>query len=119
MMAPTASASLGWLSFRFLGLAWGAAETTVVETTFLASTLASSPSCRVTELFAINVATCLRGVIALFADGAPDFLYLQIAFALVTLEAVPTCVLFVEDCMIFFLTTQVAEPPPGTTGAAA
>ena len=102
-MAPTASASLGWLSFRFLGLAWGAAETTVVETTFLASTLASSPSCRVTELFAINVATCLRGVIALFADGAPDFLYLQIAFAQVTLEAVSACVFFIENGLVFLV----------------
>ena len=102
-MAPTASASLGWLSFRFLGLAWGAAETTVVETTFLASTLASSPSCRVTELFAINVATCLRGVIALFADGAPDFLYLQIAFAQVTLEAVSARVFFIENGLVFLV----------------
>ena len=94
---------LGWLSFRFLGLAWGAVEPTFLVTTFLAFTLDSPSSCWATGGFAFDVATCLSSVAAFVADGAPDFLYLQIAYAQVTLEAVSARVFFIENGLVFLV----------------
>ena len=85
-----------------MGLAWGTVETTLFVTTFLAFTLGAPSSCWATG-FAFDVATCLRSVAAFVADGASDFLYLQIAFAQVTLEAVSARVFFIENGLVFLV----------------